>query len=48
MHDLFALETVEEAPVIAIFFVGALDMMYVFCLFWPANLIPAPVILLLM
>ena len=48
MHELFSLETVDEAPWIAVIFVGSLDMMYVFCLFWPANLIPAPVILLLM
>lgn len=48
MHELFSLEMVDEAPPIAIIFVGILDMLYAFCLFWPANLIPAPVILLLM
>ena len=48
MHQLFTLELVEGAPTFAIFFVGSLDMLYAFCLFWPANLIPAPVILLFM
>ena len=48
MHSLFRLEQIETAPWISIGFVGALDMGFAFCLFWPANLIPAPVVLIFM
>ena len=48
MHELFKFKTVEEAPTVAIVFVGFLDMAYAFLLFWPANVLPVPVLLVLM
>lgn len=37
---MFAFDTRESAPLVAIAITGALDMGYAFCLFWPANLMP--------
>lgn len=40
MHSLFNLEMAQKPPLVAVIFVGLLDMAYAFCLFWPANVIP--------
>ena len=48
MHALFRIDTIQQPPCMAVFFVGILDMAYQFCLFWPANLVPIYVLMVFM
>ena len=40
MSHLFKINSTQNAPFLVIIIVGALDMGFAFCLYWPADIIP--------
>jgi len=40
LHELFNIERTPSVGTCVISFIGLLDMLYAFFLFWPANVIP--------
>jgi hypothetical protein len=48
LHELFDIERSASVGTCAVFLIGLLDMLYAFFLFWPANVIPVWLLIILL